>query len=319
MRQRIAAFASALVVICALGAGCQKPVVQNTNHSVIPVTERGVALTPKSTKADDFTDFWAKAKQAGTLVEWNGDWNDLYKKGGAPAVVIDQTKKNNLNAIIIAMPGHDDLQKNKPQAYSDAVTAFAKKNTPAYLGLGNEINKNLNSSELTTFAKWFPDIVKKIHQASPKTKVFTVWQYEWLNGLRGGLFGGVDDPSLAQWKQLAQFPDADLLAFTTYPGLSYKDPVDVPTDYYTRLSQHTSKPVAFTELGWFREGPEEWASSEAEQAMFITQFRTMTKSLHPRFTIWTFLFDQPDQKLFTTMGLLHDDQTSTPAWRAWVK
>lgn len=146
--------------------------------------------------------------------------------------------------------------------------------------------------------------------ASPNTQVFTVFQLEKMKGLSGGLFGGKSDPGQNEWSLLDRFAKADFFAFTTYPGLVYKDPSEISTNYYDEIRLHTSKRIAFSEIGW--------QSSETEQADFIRLFFTLTKSLEPEFRIWSFLYDQPTIVPFDSMGLFRPDGTPKPGWDTWL-
>ena len=112
----------------------------------------------------------------------------------------------------------------------------------------------------------------------------------------------------------------DAVAFTTYPCLVYKDPTDVPDDYYAEIREHTLKPIIFSEIGWHSEGsPAGWESSEAEQAAFIIRYHELTKDLSVEISVWSFVYDQDTIEPFRSMGLLRDDGTSRPAWDSWVK
>lgn len=118
---------------------------------------------------------------------------------------------------------------------------------------------------------------------------------------------------------LDRFPKSDIIAFTTYPGLIYKDPADIPADYYTEVKSHTSKRIAFTEIGWHsNSGPAGWESSKAEQAQFITQFITLTTAMDNELAIWSFMYDQGTVEPFNSMGLRRSDGTARPAWDEWV-
>jgi len=158
-----------------------------------------------------------------------------------------------------------------------------------------------------------------VRAASPDTKAFTVFQLERLRGLRGGLYGGVNDPAANAWALLADFPSTDLLAFTTYPCIVYEDPSDLAPDYYVDVASHTPKPVAFTEAGGFRAGPTGWESSSEEQAAFVAKYVSMTSPLKPKLLIWSFLYDQPVAEPFKTMGLLPTNGAETPGWMAWIR
>jgi len=139
-----------------------------------------------------------------------------------------------------------------------------------------------------------------------------------MRGLGGGLFGGVNDDSRSQLSLLDDFPDADLLAFTTYPCLVFTDPSEIPVDYNTGILEHMDKPVAFTEVGWFREDIPGWESGPEEQAEFIDRFFELTGDVEPVMVVWSFLYDQSVQRPFDTMGLLDAEEAHTEAWDAWL-
>jgi hypothetical protein len=124
-------------------------------------------------------------------------------------------------------------------------------------------------------------------------------------------------PDKEQWFLLEKFK-TDICAFTTYPCLIFKDPSEIPRDYYTEISNYTTKPIAFTEIGWHSEAsPLGWESSEAEQAEFIETFHSITKDMNVEITIWSFLYDQKTIEPFRSMGLLHEDGTARPALDSW--
>jgi hypothetical protein len=115
-----------------------------------------------------------------------------------------------------------------------------------------------------------------------------------------------------------RFAKADLIAFTTYPGIVFADPNDIPDAYYAELPQRTAKPIAFSEIGWPSSlGAAGWQSSEEEQARFVTRFFELTRTLEPRIAIWSFLYDQSLADPFRGIGLLRPDGTKRPAWQAW--
>jgi len=127
------------------------------------------------------------------------------------------------------------------------------------------------------------------------------------------------DEDKAQWSFIDKFK-SDIVAFTTYPCLVYKDPSEIPEDYYTEINSYVSKPIAFTEIGWYSEDyPPGWESDEEEQAEFIKTFFTLTKDLNLEITIWSFMYDPDTIKPFDSMGLRNDDGTARLAWNAWLE
>ncbi len=141
-----------------------------------------------------------------------------------------------------------------------------------------------------------------------------------MKGLSGGLFGGENNPNKAQWHLLDKFSKSDIIAFTTYPGLIYKNPSDIPLDYYTEIKSQTSKSIAFTEIGWHSSDiPAGWESSEAEQAEFVSKFFQLTAGLDREMVIWSFLYDQATIEPFASMGLRQNDGAARLSWEEWLK
>jgi hypothetical protein len=159
------------------------------------------------------------------------------------------------------------------------------------------------------------DVIKEV---SPDTKVFTVLQYELLKGHNFWSLEPADE-SKTQWWMLDLFK-SDAVAFTTYPCLVYRDPSEIPDDYYSEIRDHTFKPIIFSEIGWHSEAsPAGWESSEEEQARFITKYHSLTEGFSVEVSVWSFLYDQDTLEPFRSMGLLRPDGTSRPAWDIWVK
>ena len=89
-------------------------------------------------------------------------------------------------------------------------------------------------------------------------------------------------------------------------------------DYYTEITEYTSKPVAFTEIGWYREDLTGWESSVEEQVEFIEFYFNATAELVVEFETWSFLFDQDIFVPFKSMGLLQIGETTSAALKAWI-
>jgi len=240
-----------------------------------PKMEKGISFSPRGFTAEDMNDFFVKAKQAGGVVTWSGDWAQLGAESGAPYVITKLSQINGVEPIVIAQFFQQSdgsllrpLNDTNRQSYKASASAFVKAFKPAFFGLGVEVNALYEKSpeDYSDFAAFYGELYDELKVASPGTRVFTVFQLEWMKGLRGGLFGGVNDPAKSQWHLLADFNKSDCLAFTTYPCIIFKDPSEIPEDYYAEVADHTDKPVLFTKSGWFRVGPTGWESSDDEQA-----------------------------------------------------
>ncbi len=123
--------------------------------------------------------------------------------------------------------------------------------------------------------------------------MFTTSRLECTKALNRGLFGGTSDPGNAQWHLLDKFPKSDIIAFTAYPYLIYSASEDIPDNYYSEIRTHISKPVAFTEIGWYTDDSiEGWENSEEEQAEFISRFFDLTADLNTEMIIWLHMYAQ---------------------------
>ena len=308
----------ASIVFVIAVAGCAS---QTTG--VLSGVEKGVSLSPKSYSQNDFIEFFGKAKQAGPIITWVGDWQQLADNRSAPHVLQQLSGQFGYKPIIIVQffqqsTGNllrplDDATK---QDYRESAVSFARKYKPEYMGLGVEINILYEKSpnDFNDYVDFHNSLYDDIKSASPNTKVFTVFQLERMKGLKGGLFGGANDAG--DW-QLISITNADMIVFTTYPGIIYNSPSEIPPGYYDQIRAHTSKPVAFSETGWFREGPQGWDSSVQEQVDYISSLFNLTRNISPEFIVWSFLYDQQLEAPFNTMGLLPKDGSTTTAWEVW--
>lgn len=304
----------------------QQPVATNDQQlplpdspTIEPEIYHGVSISPQSFSPDDYQQFYPLASEVGNALTWAGNWQQLAEPATVPAGVVSTARKHNLEPIIVI--GLANTNPTEQAQLIQATANFAHKHKIKYLAFGVEVNivARSNQPDYQTFVKLYQQQYTAIKKLSHQTQVFTVFQYEQLLGLQGGLFGGQNDTTkLNQWQLLADFPNSDLLGITSYPFLVYKSPADIPADYYQQLQAKTTKPIAIIELGWTREGPKGWESSSAEQAEFIRKYYELTRQLKPQIEIWSFLFD-PDTKqtLFTKTGLLPPDSNESVSYQLW--
>jgi len=313
-----------LWLICALGLvlsgqGCRQFGPQPSTDP--QKVGKGLSLSPQSFSQDDMTQFFDLALRSGNIITWGGDASELTNENAGYHVVMSQARVQGYIPVSIFGIRHIvNASMEERNAFYKHLETFAKENQPAYIGIGNEINFVLqdHSDHLPPWADMFREARQHILTVSPNTKVFPVFQYESMKGLRGGLFGGTNNDAQNQWYMLRAFDSADLIGFTTYPGMIYQTPEDIPLDYYDAISAHTNKPIAITETGWFRKSSVPgWESSMQEQAGFIKRWFALMNPLHPVFVTWSFLFDPKAQPPFDTMGLIPHGTTSSVAWKAW--
>ncbi|MFH1336102.1 MAG: hypothetical protein ABII96_06260, partial [Candidatus Zixiibacteriota bacterium] len=245
-----------LLVVTNLSTGChKKPIIDGWPK----MTAKGVTLTPRSFQSADVTDFFQKAGEAGGVVSWAGDWIELGDTiDGAPKFLAEMAQDYAIIPIFEAQfftqatgelirPLDDSTKAN----YMRMAAAFASKYHPRCFAFGIEVNILYEKSpaDFENFAAFYSQVYDTIKTVSPSTEVFTIFQLEKMKGLNGGLFGSINDTTNTQWQLINQFPKSDLVAFTTYPGMIYENPSDIPAKYYDDIRLQTDRPIAFTEIG----------------------------------------------------------------------
>ena len=318
----------ALIVVSGLRAGTaqQSSAVRSSSSQIRTGFVKGLAFTPASYDSAGTTDFFAKASQAGSVVEWAGDWDQL-DGPGAPATVAQLASRNGQESMIAVQFFTQStgqlirpLNATNEQHYLSITEEFARQYRPSYLAVGIEVNLlyEKNPTSFAEFVKFYSQVYSSVKSVSPETDVFTVFQLEKMNGLGGGLYGGVNDPNSSEWQLLSQFPQDDVAAFTTYPSLVYQSPADIPSDYYSSIAVHTNRSVGFTEIGWNSASVSGgWKSNESEQSAFVARFFSLTSTLARAFAVWSFLYDQSAPVPFDSMGLIYVNGTTKESWEAW--
>jgi len=307
----------------------QRPAMCDTKKTLKKEPLKGVSLSPKSFKGNDFTDFFEKAKQTGQIIMWAGDWIELsyHDKGGAKVVAEFASKYHYIPLIEATFFTQHTGKLVRPldeatkQKYKNSAVKFVEKYKPRYIGFGIEINVLYEKApdDFQDFIPFYNEVYDAVKAQSPDTKVFTVFQLEKMKGLTFWT-NSTADPTKTEWWMIDEFK-SDIVAFTTYPGLVYKDPSQIPPEYYNEINSHTTKPIAFTEIGWHSEAsPLGWESSDAEQAEFVKRFFRLTEDLNLELLIWSFLYDPQTIEPFKSMGLRsRKDGRVRPALKEWIR
>lgn len=311
------------LILLVISSGCTVDKKETKKTKETKETLKGISVSPKSFAQDDFLGFLDKIKNTQDVLLWAGDWIEISEEK-APKTFTELAQQYDYIPLIEV--GHYTqssgklirplTEKNK-QIYMNSTVKFVKKYQPKYFGVGVEVNvfAQKNPEEFKNFVLFYNEIYDAIKKVSPETKVFTVFQLEKMKGLK---MWEIEEAE-PHWKMIDTFK-SDLVAFTTYPGLFYKNPVDIPKNHYLEIRSHTSKPIAFTEVGWHSAAsPKGWESDEAEQAEFIKTFFKLTNDLNPKMVIWTFMYNPKAIEPFNSMGLINDDETKKIAWNTWLK
>lgn len=298
------------IILCVFMMGCEEktPIASELNETIETIENkddkllslRGFSLSPESFTDESMKDFLLKMESF-DILRWAGSITEFDQ---APLVMSEFRKTNSFQILIstnLFEPG-----ENYKALIDDRIASienYAKEHHPEFLELGVEINSKFSDDVkmISAYAKYFNEAYRKVKTVSPETQVIATFQYEWLLGLRDGLFGGVKSEPI--WSYLEMF-ETDIIGFTTYPCLYYADPWEIPRDYYSQIKNHTSKPIAFTEIGWYSDDSiENWESSEEEQARFIQRYFELTETVDPLVEVWSFMYEIFDQVPFKTMSL----------------
>lgn len=321
------------------------PTIQYTDHpqSKIRNPQFGVAgLIPRNypnSSAEDWINLYETLSETGELLGAYTDWTDSPETAGQIPNVVNtvfglapryhftplialgffRDKPEGGLELSLALANAEERAKFKQVA-----VAIVEKHQPSYLALGVEINRYYehDPAGFDAFVTLYAETYDAVKAASPDTLVFPVFQYEML---RGGEFFTGDGQNPSQWELLDLFGERlDLAAFTTYPFLLYTSPEDLPADYYAVIAEHTSRPVAFTEIGWpsapFANAPDlPYGGSEDEQTAFVRRFFELTTDINLALALWSFPHDLGPQAnpAFTSVSLRYNNSRSKPALAVW--
>ena len=195
---------------------------------------------------------------------------------------------------------------------------------PAYLAIGIDVNayQRRFPGDYPNFVSLYEEAYVQVKETAPDTQVFPTFQLEAMRGLLP-----VGEPGAPQWDLLDHFAARmDLLAVSSYPGVVFDAPADIPDDYYTGLAERTDKPIAITETGYPSDAPDERDGdeppTEREQASFLRRLLRDAERIDMGLVVW-FAGQDPtfeggaSSDLIRHIGLLRRDGTGKAAWQVW--
>lgn len=221
-----------------------------------------------------------------------------------------------LKMIVDAPAGYEKNLSNPGfrEAYMENAKNIAEEFHPEYLSLGNEVTAYYMTypDDFDNFVSLYLKAYDEVKKVSPDTKVFVVFSQNQIE-------------ETDSWEIINKFGNQlDLLAFTTYPWKFYDNPEEIPEDYYTKLRTYSSKPIAFTEIGW--PSAESANSSEKEQADYLKRFVELTDSMNIEFVNWLFLHEvemsgttlHVSDRATETIALKKSDGTEKEVYYVWT-
>ena len=326
------------------------PSQQNTVESMVPPTipARGyfkgfssllppdgdfeAAYSHAAVSGADFANTWVGAHDSGY---WNlaedlgGWWGDQFVDGLTrgngmfPVINLSFIDRDTAGSLKLRQPPDADYSglndDSFRRAYREAAVAAVRAVRPAYISLGNEVNRWYeqygdtpgdpnNFRHFVTLYNGTYDMVKAV---SPETKVFCIFAREIVSENREA------DMSVLQMFDASRL---DVAAFTSYPFAvqAINTPSDMSDDYYSEVIERaglTDKPFGFTELGW---STLDAFGGEEGQAAFLSDAAgrlTLGQSLDLHLFGWWSLYDLEGDPHET--GLVDRDGREKPAYEVW--
>ncbi|MCH7718693.1 MAG: hypothetical protein IIB21_04420 [Chloroflexi bacterium] len=354
MNRRSPLLMFALLAIGLALAACSDGGPSEPTPTTLPGPSRsfdmGFSSLPSELPAESYGDTFELAASAGEviLIQRVPPWEALMANGLFPSdevvqttqretelaeehgldlfVAIDPTDASEGRRQLAGLPedrrGAGFADEEVRRAFVQYAQFVALNYQPKYLALGVEINsyEAQNPEDFEQFVTLYHEAYAAVKELSPETLVFPTFQLEELHGLLPA-----NDPRPSQWHLIRQFqPNLDLLAVSTYPGLAFSNPDEIPANYYTRLASYTIGPIGIAGMGYSSEPGRDGLNegTEPEQAIFLSRVLDEAEEMEMALTIW-FIGQDPaftgetPLDLLQYVGLLRQDGTEKPAWLVW--
>jgi hypothetical protein len=242
--------------------------------------------------------------------------NGLGRESEAPALVAAHRS--------ITEPAVQHLYRNYVRALVDMLH-------PDYLGLAAETNLVRAIAPRPVYdavVRMTNDAAADIRRQRPASALplYVSVQVEtaWGGLLKQGAFVGID-------QDMRDFPFVNVIGLSSYPYLGgFKDPGQIPLDYYNRVRGSRSLPVMVVEGGWpsasvrgvFSSSPEMQARYIARQSELLDAAKAIGVFQLSFTDLDLGSFPKPLPAilpLFATLGLVDSDLSPKPALAIWDK
>jgi len=208
---------------------------------------------------------------------------------------------------------------------------------PRYLGLASEINSYMDAhpDDVQNYLSLYGEVYDLVKAEAPDTQLFVTFQWDDLNNMFAIANEG-RPAGQTNWEQIDAFePRLDLWVISSYPHFAFPNGEGVPSDYYSRLADRTSKPLAVGEGGWTSRPDRQAFGDEQSQVAYL---QAIHDQLGDRLSFWVYLIlsdfnldsfaaamraeGRPDSDIqtlgfFAALGLRQFDGTPKPALAVW--
>lgn len=309
----------------------------------------GLGTLPRELNADAYREAFALAGSAGdiALIQKAPPWEDILPDGtvgeettATTAAELNALEDEDLELFFAIDPTDATTGRDRigglPQSYQGrgfadeeirrAFEVYAEyvavNYRPRYLALGVEMNLYYQHQpdDFEAYTALFEDTYAIVKEASPNTLVTLTFQYEDLQARLP-----TTEPHYTDWQLLAIFePLVDVTAISTYPSLAFGSVDDIPANYYTQLRAFTDHPIVVASAGFSSgaDGIGEASEGEQQQALFVERLLRESADIPVATLIWFAGWDPVYAEgtalaVFRHIGLVREDGSEKPAWRAW--
>lgn len=256
-------------------------------------------------RPEDWLDLFQRLPETGELFGVYSEWNDTLVENIPQQIHTAYAIQGIIPVVALGFEPDQMTQEEADhyfeingEAFKSVAIAVAERYQPKYLALGVETNRYYEKSPqgYQDFVAVYQQAYEEIKAISPNTKVFTIFQLEYMRG--AGFLSG--RPHTPHWNLINDFEgSSDLVGFTTYPFLDYINPEQIPANYYTDILQHTDKPIFFTETGWPSLPVAVIPGSQQAQVTYLIRLLETTRNLNLKALIWSFPHDLTDDEAST--------------------
>ncbi len=312
----------------------RKPSIEPTDH--IPEPSRGylTGILPSPQQDGDYDSAYQKASQSSQLVPIWGKPTPFWEKaedlegwwGGT--FVENLTRGNGMYPLLhfsfiaegmtVSSPPDTSYtlsSENWRLMYKRAVIESVEACRPAYLSVGNEVNRWYEAHGIggdNGFDHWvslYEEIYQEVKELSPETKVFCTFSREIVSELREADMTVLDlfDPDTL-----------DIFVLTSYPHSvsSVNTPSQVPSSYYSSVAEMMpGKPFGFSEVAWPSTSDFGGEQGQVDFIERVTSELTVDQGINLEFVMWTWLHDQGSAD---DAGLIEHDGTEKLGLDAWA-